>query len=251
MRIAAGVTVMEDIPKPSSLWRADPSGDPSYTISDLGLWLQDAFFLPGDWLIWATAAYTAPVAEFLEVGASDYGGVLSGFVSALAWILLMIVAGVTYGTVRDFDRRVTDAARRLYADVKRRLRIAGALLVYRLRRLYREAPKSEAIEFSEEIKLSNDELRVLRLHAQLKAGYALAVSEVMAALKISGDHARQALSKLKQLNLVASTVGGLEGESAYRLTRAGQAFLVFRQLESRPAQSNGRQPPQKALKRGA
>ena len=250
MRIAAGVTVMEDIPKPSSLWRADPSGDPSYTISDLGLWLQDAFFLPGDWLIWATATYAAPVAEFLEIGANDYGGVLSGFVSALAWILLMIAAGVTYGAVRDFDRRVTDAAGRLYADVRRRLRIAGALLVYRLRRSQDES-KSEAIEFSEEINLSAEEVRVLRLHAQLKAGYALAVSEVMAALKISGDHARQALSKLKQLNLVASTVGGLEGESAYRLTRAGQAFLVFRQLESRPTQGNGRQPPQKALKRGA
>jgi hypothetical protein len=242
---------MEDIPKPSSLWRADPSGDVPGTISDLGLWLKDAFFLPGDWLIWATATYAAPVAEFLEIGANDYGSVLSGFLSALAWILLVIVAGVTYGAIRDFDRRLTDGVERLYAEVRRRLRVAGALLVYRLRRLRPEAPKSEAIELSEEIKLSNDELRVLRLHGQLKAGYALAVSEVMAALKISGDHARQVLGRLKQLNLVASTVGGREGESAYRLTRAGQAFLVFRQLESRPAQGNGRQPPQKALKQEA
>jgi hypothetical protein len=223
---------MAEITKPPSVLDVELNGDGQFTLSDAGLWIGEAFFLPGDWLIWAVATYAPPVAEFFEISAGDYGGVLSGFVSALAWAGLVLGVGVLFGAVRDFDRALTSRIGRFVAETRRRLRVGWALLTYRLRRGRREPSKRDGVELSEEIELSSLELRVLRLHAELRAGYALAVSEVATALGLRRNQALDTLSRLKQLNFLETTLGGSEGESAFRLTRAGRGFLVFRQLSA-------------------
>ncbi len=119
-------------------------------------------------------------------------------------------------------------SRALSARLVRSTRIARALLASRFRA--REKPRGDKIEFGEDIDLSREELRVLQIHGELGPGYALAVSEVAASLRARVHHAQELLERLTKLQLIESTVGGLDGENAYRLTRAGRAFLIFRQM---------------------
>ena len=101
------------------------------------------------------------------------------------------------------------------------------------------AAETESFEFAESIELSVLEVAALRLHAGLKPGYALAESEVAAALKVRRNQAQDALGKLKRLNLLETAVGGGGGETAYRLTRAGRGFLVFRRFDKGAAFRSG------------
>jgi hypothetical protein len=218
------------IAKPPSVLRVDVNGDGTFTVSDAFLFVGDAFFVPGDWLIWTTATYAPPVAGFLELGPSAYGGILSGFVSAFAWLAALLLFIIVYGSIRDFDRALTSRIVRGYAEMLRRIRVGTALLEYRLRSLRKKPPKPDGIEITQETDLSADEVAVLQLYADLQSGYVLSESEIAAKLDLRRNRAEQALARLRKLGTLETTLGGSEGESAYRLTGAGRGLLVHRQL---------------------
>lgn len=222
------------IPKP-----ADPlvvfRGVETFTIADVGAWLLLVFFLPGDWLVWALARYAAPIAQFLELSVADYGGVFSGFVSALVWLALLVVASVTCAAIRHFDEALTARIVQLCTEVRRRIRLASNLIAYRMRRLRgleRGAPRrdAEALELTEEIDVSVAELRVLHALAQLAPGHAASVVDLAASLRARRHDVERLLGRLLRLNLVRATLGGHDDETACTLTSAGQAFLLFRRM---------------------
>jgi len=66
----------------------DVNNDGVFTVTDIGLWLENAFFLPGDWAIWLTATYAPDIGRFFEVGVSDYGSTFSALVSVFIWLAL-------------------------------------------------------------------------------------------------------------------------------------------------------------------
>lgn len=217
----------EGIPKPRLPgWNGGADGQLS--LNELLPWLYDAFFLPGDWLIWATAAYLPSVAELLEIGDGDYGGTLSGYLSAFAWLALALAIAIAYQWVRDTDRALTRALVDLRLSIVRRWRIAAAQIASAWRR--RKRASAPAFEVRVDLPLSREELCVLQLHAELQPGYALAISDVASALDAGKHDAARMLERLRMLGLISTTIGGLEGESAYTLTRAGRAFLVLRQM---------------------
>ncbi len=113
---------------------ADVNGDGRFTISDVGSWLVQAFFLPGDWLIWTISVYMPAVAQFLEVGDANYGGALSGFVSACAWFVVLISLTIAYNFVRAVDHATTSWLRIIYNEARRRVRVASVLIASRLRK---------------------------------------------------------------------------------------------------------------------
>ena len=219
-----------DIAKPLSVWRADVNADGELTISDAFLWLGDAFFVPGDWLIWAVATYVSPLARFLELGPSAYGGILSGFVSAFAWLASLLIVIIVNGKVQDFDQALTAMIRRGFAETRRRIRVSIALLGYRWRSLRPKSAKQAQVEVAQEIELSAVELEVLRLHGDLQRGYALSESEIAAKLELRKNRTEEVLGRLRKLGLIETTLGGGGGETAYRLTGAGRGLLVHRQL---------------------
>jgi hypothetical protein len=206
------------------------NGDGTFTVSDLFLFVGDAFFVPGNWLIWTIATYVPPVARFLELGPSAYGGILSGFVSAFAWLATLLALIIAYGSIRDFDRALTSRIVRGYAETRRRIRVGAALLGYRLRSLRGRPPQPADIVISQEIDLSADELAVLQLYADLQSGYVLSESEIAARLELRRNRTEQVVARLRKLGTLETTLGGSEGENAYRLTGAGRGLLVHRQL---------------------
>ena len=64
----------------------DMNCDGLVTISDVGLWLEWVFFLPGDGLIWFLMQLE-PIATFLEMTSESYGGWGSGLISGAVWLI--------------------------------------------------------------------------------------------------------------------------------------------------------------------
>lgn len=213
--------------------RVDLNGDGQLTLSDLPAWMVEAFFVPGDWLIWATLTYAPPVARLLGVDAADYGGTLAGVLSAVAWLLGARLVVSTYVAARDFDHALTSRLIGKYEEARRRVRVGLALLGYWLRRrLKRQRSDHEAVLLPEKLELTDQEWRVLRLHDKLQPGYALAFSDIVASLKLSRNETRKVLEGLLRPSLLTATLGAGDGENAYTITRAGRAFLLFHQVRS-------------------
>jgi DNA-binding MarR family transcriptional regulator len=218
------------VPEPQAPAAVDIDGDGELTLNDADEWLLHMFFLPGDWSLWALTTYAPWAARFLDVGPADYGGVLSGYLSVCAWLAALIAAAITYHFIRDADRKLTLAIAQRYDDLLRRLRIGVALLRQRWRRGDAARSRSSSVEFVEDVPLSDRELSVLQLHAELGPGYALSVSDVAHALNARAHPTHALLDRLKQLGLLNRTVGGADGETAYTLTSAGRALLAFKRL---------------------
>ncbi len=213
---------------PFAPFTLDSNGDGQFTLADVFERLWALFFLPGDLVLYVLLVYAAPLARWLELGPADYGGLVSAFLSAGAWFVMFTIASIAYYYVRDFDRRVTGATRRLFATLLLRVRITRALLRQRWRAWAAARRPAEQATEVREVELSAPELRVLQLHAALAAGYALSVSEVAHALRARIYHARELLSGLKELGLLNRALGGTDDETSYTLSAAGRALLAAR-----------------------
>jgi hypothetical protein len=208
---------MEPIVTPENPFVADGA----FAIPSFEQW----FYLPGDWLIYLLAARVPAVAELLGVGPADYGGAFAGLLAWLLWVAFAIALIAAAATVRRFDRAVTRSIVDAVAELKRRIRMAVAFARYRRQR---RVERKEPTFTGEEPGLSRDEERVLELHARLAPGFALAVSDVAEELHARVYEVRTVLERLQRLQLLQSTVGGLDGETAYTLTSAGRALLRLR-----------------------
>jgi len=58
------------LPWESFVW--DVNSDGRFTVTDVGLWLQILFFLPGDTLIWLSLEYAPEITQFFEVDAAQF-----------------------------------------------------------------------------------------------------------------------------------------------------------------------------------
>lgn len=220
------------IAAPWSALQWDLNGDGRFTIGDIVLWLEEAFFLPGDWSIWLLSTYLPGTGKFLELDDSDYGGVFSGFVSAFTWLAALLIVLIVLRAIKSFDDAVTRAVRNAHDEGVRRARLAWAAFKYRLRRGKRRAAPAQ-IEFAEEIELSPPQSRVLERLLDVPAPYALSLRDIAEAQNIARSEAAGLVAQLKALNLVSIVDGGAYDDRACAITSAGRAYLVFRQLAPR------------------
>src|SRR5512143_3367748 len=149
----------------------DANGDGQFTLTDLIERLWALFFLPGDLFLYVLSTYAARLARWLELGPADYGGFVSGVVSVCAWFIAFTIVSITYHYVRDVDRRLTGATRRLLATLGLRVRIGRALLRQRWRTWVAARRPAQPVALVREVELSATELKVLQLHAALAPGY--------------------------------------------------------------------------------
>ncbi len=65
----------------------------SVTISDIWLWFKWIYFYPGDGVIYFLVNKASSIGNFLEISYADYGGVLSGIISFIVWIVILGMIG--------------------------------------------------------------------------------------------------------------------------------------------------------------
>jgi hypothetical protein len=210
-------------------WRAlawDANGDGQLTISDAAVWLREIFFLPGDTLLWALSNHAPGMARFFELSPVRYGGLLSASASVVVWLLAVLLIGAACDLLLRMDRAMTARIARAWSETLRRARVTRALLGHRLRSLKGGArPRSGERTVVGELTLSDREMQVLRAHAALEPGYALAAREVASALGVRADEAQRLLKRLMDLRLLEISFASLEDQTAYALSGPGRAFL--------------------------
>lgn len=72
---------------------ADMNYSGSITISDVWLWFKWLYFYPGDGFIYFLINGVSDIGRFLEITYSDYGGMLSGVVSFIVWVVGLGILG--------------------------------------------------------------------------------------------------------------------------------------------------------------
>ena len=73
----------------------DQNGDGAITMTDVWIITKSLFFLPGDGVIYA-AYHENSAGMFFEITPDFYGGVFSGIVSLLIWLVLLSVVGSVF-----------------------------------------------------------------------------------------------------------------------------------------------------------
>lgn len=116
----------EVVPRPADA-AADIGGAGQFALSELLPWVYEAFCLPGDWLLWAIAAYAPELAGFLQIGATDDPAALSGLVSAGVWLALLVCGSVASRAILAAGCECATIVNRLCAASLRKGRIAIAI----------------------------------------------------------------------------------------------------------------------------
>lgn len=66
--------------------KKDMNFDGAFTITDVWLFIKSLYFYPGDYIV--KGLIDTKIGNFFEFSIQDYGGVMSGLVSFLAWVFL-------------------------------------------------------------------------------------------------------------------------------------------------------------------
>lgn len=71
------------------LWTfvADMNSSGSISISDILLWFKWLYFYPGDYIFFAMMEVFPNVGNFFEISCDSYGGLASGIISFVVWVV--------------------------------------------------------------------------------------------------------------------------------------------------------------------
>jgi hypothetical protein len=214
--------------------------DGGVTITDVGLWLEHLFYLPGDLVLSLSMEHARPLADFLEIDSTLYGSLVSGVLSSILWLTATFSLAYLFGVVANADRAVTGYGARLYRDLQRQarvLRIRATTLIGALRRRRRNVDNGTDGLQMQFIELDHLELALLRSHANIQEFEILTAREVAGSVGESLRNVQEALESLHHLGLIESSLGTCEGEQGHRLTSMGRAYLSRHPARRTPAQA--------------
>lgn len=211
------------LPWESLVW--DGNADGRFTVTDVGLWLQTLFFLPGDTLIWASLQYAPEITRFFEVDAGQYGSTFSALLSVFVWLGTSVLVLSTSHWITVLDRAATAFLQNSATGVATRAHIVGKAMsevIARQRRFFRSLFASS----DNRPKLSNEEIRVLKAHMHVGPSSALQLSDLVRATGVPRLQIVSILDRLSELRLLDRRVDPENNEFGYALTTPGRKFLT-------------------------
>lgn len=206
----------------------DVNDDGQLTISDVGLWLQHAFFLPGDWVIWTSLQYWPQAAQFFELTTRAYGSTLSALISVIVWLIVIVIVMVTSHYLAAADRALTKAVLSIFGKLLLNIRIARYRLLGAIRRWQGHASGRHA--GSAAVELNSEELRVLKAHTHVSPPATLALSDLVRATGVPRDQITQILDRLEELELLNPMKNDKANAKGYALTKPGRDLLTINSL---------------------
>jgi DNA-binding MarR family transcriptional regulator len=206
----------------------DVNADGRFTVSDVGSWLQHAFFLPGDWLIWMMLRYVPEFGRFLEVDSGEYGSTFSALLSVFCWLAIAVLLMTTTHILAAADRALTRTLRGFFTRALTRWRIIRRLATEAYRRKRKQI--SSIFVTSDRPKLSPEEFRVLKAHAHIDPSSALALSDLVRATGVPRIQIVSILERLRELQLIDRRTNPQSNEQGYALTGPGRSFISAESL---------------------
>ena len=210
------------IPWDSLVW--DGNSDGRFTVTDVGLCLQQLFFLPGDTLIWLSLRFAPGISQFFEVDAAQYGSTFSALLSVFVWLAVTVIVMTTSHWLSMIDRAVTGLVSSSLTGVFARFHITGRAVSEELARR-RQAFRRWRARGDNQPKLSKEELRVLKAHAHVGPASALALSDLVRATGVPRVQIVDILDRLRELRLLDHRADPGSSESGYALTVPGRQYL--------------------------
>ncbi len=201
----------------------DVNNDGFFTISDVVLWLQQLFFMPGDWVIWLSLQYFPDASRFFELSTRAYGSTFSALISLVAWILIIVCVMMMTHYLAAVDRAFTSFVRRIASAFLIKFRIAKRLAAEWFTR--RRAARRDRRSIVEDLGLSPEELRILSAHAHVSPPDTLALSDLVRATGVPRVQAKEVLARLQELQLLAFADGQQMEEGGYLLTPPGHKVV--------------------------
>jgi DNA-binding MarR family transcriptional regulator len=211
------------LPWESLVW--DGNADGRFTVTDVGLWLQTLFFLPGDTLIWLSLHYAPEITQFFEVNSAQYGSTFSALLSVFIWLATAVLLLSTSHWLATIDRAVTGIVHNSLTGAVTRTHIAGSAVTDLFAR-QRQALRRWLRSSDNRLKLSKEELRVLKAHAHVDPSSALALSDLVRATGVPRLQIVGILDRLSELRLLDRRVDPDNNEFGYALTTPGRKFLT-------------------------
>ena len=204
-----------------SLWDRI-GGDARFTISDLGSWALDILILPGNAFVYLLIHHAPAVAEFLELGSTDYGGVFAIGAAVVIWLAAIIAGGTLLSAIRDIDRRLTSWALGRYAELARLVRVLRRRI---LGMISRRRSKEEDLVV-ETVSLANVETAVLRCLSSIEDGAVLTIDEIAATLKRPKRELMPVMRRLIELDFIQAGSDSFTRKQGHRIGAAGQMYLL-------------------------
>ena len=205
----------------ASLW--DRIGaDARFTISDLGSWALDILILPGNAFVYLLIHHVPVVAEFLELGSTDYGGVFAIWAAVLIWLAAIIAGGTLLSAIRDIDRRLTSWALGRYAELKRLVRVLRRRILGMIAR--RRSKEDDLVV--ETVSLANLETAVLRCLSSIEDGAVLTIDEIAVTLRRPKRELTPVMRRLIELDFIQAGSDSFTRKQGHRIGAAGQMYLL-------------------------
>ena len=206
----------------------DVNRDGFFTISDVLLWLQQMFFLPGDWAIWVCLQYLPDTSRFLELDVSAYGSTIAALISLVVWIIVIVFVMTMTHYLAAVDRAFTRRVRTLVTNSAIRTRIIKRLVIEWLQRRADRGTGHQSV--IDDLNLTPEELRILSAHAHVAPPGTLALSDLVRATGVPRLQATRILVRLQELELIASADDVEPDAAGYALTEPGHEIVTFVKL---------------------
>ena len=209
------------------------ANDFSIFLSTFGAKLYALFVMPGSYLLSKFAAIAPVTAMEIGITAGQTEGALPITLSAIYWVVVLILLLVTWRIVRDWVRVGNALIRTAWHRIKHAVSGFKTTLILKLRshvphRKARDEIEAPAVEFDEL------DFAVLNSVSAQGAGFTLSVPELAERLSMLPSQIQQSLDKLSRNRMLSSTIGSTDGYDNYRLTDSGAAFVsMWQRQESR------------------
>jgi hypothetical protein len=182
-----------------------------FTLAEqVGNWASDVYMLPGQLVTTAVGSVLGSV-----IGDNEF--ILSVLISTLVWLLLTAVVIKVLDIVRH-------AAGKTRTAIVSRIFNARTKLT-RLQHSPKVRDQSTGAESGTEIHFDNLDLAVLNSAATLEPGFALTAPDLANEFKLRPPQVQKSLEKLAVNMMLERSVAAPDDYQAYRLSRAGAAFL--------------------------
>lgn len=188
--------------------------------SNPALWLQQLYFLPGDYLLELAGSRAPALAAWLQIQPGDHGGSLSAAVSLVAWLALIL--GIR--ALRDFVRLAVRQLRTLLSTLRLAVQARWFMTTRAWQRFisrFRRTPGTVV----EGIDLNPLDAAILAIEAGLEPGFSLTAPDLAEQLGVRPAQAQRSLEKLRRYQLVTESFGTMDGFDGYQITQSGR-FVV-------------------------
>ena len=205
-------------------WGTDLNQDGEMTLVDYGLWIKDAFILPGNKILDLAIEFVPGTAGHLGILTADAPELLAAVVSSLFVCVVILIVWAAVRTVTRALYSLADFARTLRIAIAVRVRSAiRCVISLSRRRPFTRTERGVAIE--SDISIDDVDLAVLRTQSKLQPGYVLTAPEIANVIRVRPSQVESVLEKLAALQFVEYVFSSLDGYDGYRLTLTGRMYL--------------------------